>query len=96
MAVPACLVALHAPIVPPLHVDTRNNMYMYNVMVNLLQSTVHQDVDYENELDLLHAVVTLPSRDGDGTEAWFCFLDDRTGEIIKKLIFIITNLENCK
>lgn len=50
----------------------------------MLQSAV-QDVDYENELDLLHAVVTLPSRDGDGTEAWFCFLDDRTGEIIKKV-----------
>ena len=49
-----------------------------------MQSAV-QDVDYENELDLLHAVVTLPSRDGDGTEAWFCFLDDRTGEIIKKV-----------
>ncbi len=53
-----------------------------------MQSAV-QDVDYENELDLLYAVVTLPSRgegSDDGTEAWLCFIDNTTGHVIKKVL----------
>ncbi len=53
-----------------------------------MQSAV-QDVDYENEVDLLYAVVTLPSRDDGGTEAWLCFIDNTDGRVIKK-VFLST------
>lgn len=38
-----------------------------------------QDLDYENELELLYAVVTVPQ--GDNTKAFLCFLDDKDGQI---------------
>ena len=50
--------------------------------VIMFQSAV-QDLDFENELDLLYAVVTLPSSDGEGTCAWLYFIDDNNGHIIK-------------
>ncbi len=65
-------------------VDACTSTNSLHCKIYKIQSAV-QDMDYKNELDLLHAVVTLPSRDGNGTEAWFCFLDDRTGEVIKKV-----------
>ena len=43
-----------------------------------LQSAI-QDVDYENEVELLYAVVTLPDGD-EGTLALLCFVDDKTGD----------------
>ena len=46
----------------------------------LLQSAV-QDLDYENELELLYVVVTLP--DGEDTAASLCFIDDLTGRVTK-------------
>ena len=51
----------------------------------MLQSAI-QDVDYENELDLLYAVVTLrdPSRD-ENMEASLYFVNDKTGDILKKV-----------
>ena len=51
----------------------------------MFQSAI-QDVDYENELDLLYAVVTLrdPSRD-ENMEASLYFVNDKTGDIMKKV-----------
>ena len=48
-----------------------------------LQSAI-QDVDYENEVELLYAVVTLPDGD-EGTLALLCFVDDKTGMVTKKV-----------
>jgi hypothetical protein len=42
-----------------------------------------QDVDFENELDLLHVVITIP--EGEQTSAYFCFIDDTTGSITKTI-----------
>ena len=47
-----------------------------------LQSAV-QDLDYENELELLYAVVTLP--EGEETAASLCFIDDLTGHVTKTI-----------
>jgi len=41
-------------------------------------------LDYENEVEMLYAVVTLPEGD-EGTLAQLCFVDDRTGRITKKV-----------
>ena len=46
----------------------------------ILQSAV-QDLDYENELDLLYVVVTLP--EGEETRAFLYFINDKTGAIEK-------------
>lgn len=43
-----------------------------------------QDVDYENEVELLYVVVTVPGGD-EGTRALLCFIDDKTGVITKKI-----------
>ena len=43
-----------------------------------------QDLDYENEVELLYAVVTLPTGSED-TRALLCFMDDRTGRITKEV-----------
>ena len=43
-----------------------------------------QDIDYENELELLYAVVTKPGA-GETVEAHLHFIDDDTGST-KKLI----------
>ena len=53
--------------------------------IHMFQSAI-QDVDYENELDLLYAVVTLrdPSRD-ENMEASLYFVNDKTGDILKKV-----------
>ena len=50
-----------------------------------IQSAI-QDVDYENELDLLYAVVTLhdPSREGSMAASLF-FVHDKTGDLLKKV-----------
>ena len=45
-----------------------------------VQSAV-QDIDYENELDLLYSVITLP--EGEQAKAYFCFIDDTNGRITK-------------
>ena len=51
----------------------------------ICQSAI-QDVDYENELDLRYAVVTLhdPSREG-SMEASLFFVHDKTGDLLKKV-----------
>ena len=43
-------------------------------------------MDYENELELLYAVVTLsdPSREGN-LEASLYFINDKTGDLLKKI-----------
>ena len=43
-----------------------------------------QDIDYENELELLYAVVTRPGAD-EIVEAQLHFIDDETG-LTKKLV----------
>ena len=43
-----------------------------------------QDIDYENELELLYAVVTQPGA-GETVEAQLHFIDDETG-LTKKLV----------
>lgn len=43
-----------------------------------------QDIDYENELELLYAVVTQPGADEE-VEAHLHFIDDDTG-LTKKLV----------
>ena len=43
-----------------------------------------QDIDYENELELLYAVVTRPGA-GETVEAQLHFVDDETG-LTKKLV----------
>lgn len=47
----------------------------------LLQSSL-QKVELEDEVDLVYAVVTLPA--GDDTSAYLFFLDDKTGNVLKK------------
>eukprot|EP00731_Ephydatia_muelleri_P015127 Em0008g847a len=47
-------------------------------------SSAIQDVDYENEVDLLHAVITLPEGQ-DGTKATLCFIDEPTGRVVKEV-----------
>ncbi|XP_019855873.1 PREDICTED: DDB1- and CUL4-associated factor 17-like isoform X1 [Amphimedon queenslandica] len=42
-----------------------------------------QDLDYENETNLLYAVITVP--EGEQTIAFLCFLDDKTGAVTKKV-----------
>ena len=46
-----------------------------------LQSSL-QKVELEDEVDLVYAVVTLPA--GDDTSAYVFFLDDKTGNVLKK------------
>lgn len=48
-------------------------------------SSAIQDVDYENEIDLLHVVVTLPEGQ-DGTQAKLCFIDEPTGKVVKEVL----------
>lgn len=55
-----------------------------NYLSPLSQSAV-QDVDYENELDLLYAVVTLPAQHDSSSEAWLCFVDERNGNILRRI-----------
>ena len=50
---------------------------------SLSQSAI-QDVDYENEVDLLHVVITLPEGQ-DGTRALLCFVDELTGKVVKEV-----------
>ena len=40
-------------------------------------------MDYENELELMYAVVTLP--DGEETAALLCFINDHTGQVTKRV-----------
>ncbi len=40
-----------------------------------------QDLDYENELELLYAVITMP--EGEGTKALLCFINESNGTIDK-------------
>ena len=47
----------------------------------LLQSSL-QKVELEDEVNLVYAVVTLPA--GDDTSAYLFFLDDKTGNVLKK------------
>lgn len=48
-----------------------------------MQSAI-QDVDYENEVDLLYAVVTLPDRTSESNmQANLYFIDDKTGRLTK-------------
>ena len=56
-----------------------------DLIFSIYQSAI-QDVDYENELDLLYAVVTLhdPSREG-SMEASLYFVHDKTGDLLKKV-----------
>ena len=62
-----------------------NKSCNYYVIFSLLQSAI-QDVDYENELDLLYAVVTLrdPSCEGNMAASLF-FVHDKTGDLLKKV-----------
>ena len=53
-------------------------------MVSVLLQSAIQDVDYENEVELLYVVVTVPGGD-EGTRALLCFIDDKTGVITKKI-----------
>ncbi len=46
----------------------------------IIQSAV-QDLDYENEVHLLYAVITLP--EGEGTKALVCFINEAKGTIDK-------------
>ena len=57
-----------------------------NVIFSLNLQSAIQDVDYENELDLLYAVVTLhdPSREGSMAASLF-FVHDKTGDLLKKV-----------
>ena len=43
-----------------------------------------QDTDYENELELLYAVVTQPGH-GESVETHLHFLDDKTGSSYKAI-----------
>lgn len=48
-----------------------------------LSKTAVQDLDYENELELLYAVVSVS--EGEQTRAQLCFLDDETGRVLKTI-----------
>ena len=63
----------------------RGTNYVMMMSYSLCQSAI-QDVDYENELDLLYAVVTLrdPSREGSMAASLF-FVHDKTGDLLKKV-----------
>lgn len=41
-----------------------------------------QDLDYENEVELLYAVVTIPEGE-EGTKALLCFINEKMGSIEK-------------
>ena len=54
---------------------------MYASLIVCFGQTTIQDLDYENELELLYAVVSVC--EGEQTRVQLCFLDDETGGVLK-------------